>query len=399
MIRRISANNAIRTFGFVLMLSVLIAPVTALWGGCGSGSTPSNTFAELLSLVPAGEAESSSSAYFTMIDNAAAYKDAGITFTTFDELVEKIRALPKDTLYTLPVEGSFITGYGKYAQNTTIQKKYVGYDIGDVDAEIHFGTPPNEGVAAIGRFDPEATNKALSNQDEWPADIKDRYRTEKYKGVFLHSWGDGLKMNIRNKLMPPHLDELGRAKPLAVTDKYLFYHSSLETVKQMIDASLHQGKSLMDLPQYAAIVNYLDGFDVYRMIIGQESVANNCITSIDKEFPGISESEKSKLIEKLGTPLKKFITFGSGYGKDEKGLFIVIVIYHEKSSIAQENVTLLKKHIENDKSLGADTIWSELFTEIDVKADGKILLAKLYRDSGSLSEWAVTQDNLLYHEE
>jgi len=402
MIKRLSSNNSIKA---VVILALVTAPISVLPSltGCGE-TTPSNTFTELLNLVPAEETDVTNSEYFTLIDYASAYEEAGISrFNTIDELLNQLKDKPRETLLNLPgMDDSFITGYGKYAQNTTINKKYVGYNVGDVDAEIQFGMPPREGVAAIGRFDPAATKNALSNQDDWPPEIKSRYSTEEYNGVTIHSWGDGFKLDLITRLVPPPVDPLGRARPLAVTDKYLFYHPSLETVKLMIDASRNKGRSLADLPEYAAIATGLTDLKAYKAIAGEELIANNLPPFLDN-ISDYTQEEQEDYLEKTIGPrfrLKKFLTFGSGLGRDEKGIYMALVLYHENSDKARENVSLLKQRIENVKSFTLDALWSERITDVDIKAEGNTLLAKLYTTSTELwAFWLYNQDNLLLHEE
>ncbi len=384
-----------RLSSFILLFSSLML-ILPSFAGC-AGPSSRNTFTELLTLVPASEASDDSPVYFTLVDFASFYKDNGITFTNFEELTEEIMTKPREILMNMPGPGSFITGYSSYAQHSTIREKYVGYDIGDVDAEIQFGTSPNEGVAAIGRFDPEATKNALSNQDEWPVEIKDRYQTEEYNNITIHSWGDGFKTNLKARLTPPHVDILGRAKPLAVTGEYLFYHPSLENVKLMIDASRQKGQSLADLPEYSSLVDALAGLKVNSAIIGNGPMANLCVSTIEDDFTRLTEEEKLTL---LGTPLKKFLTFGSALGKDENGFYTAIVIYHANSDIARENVSLLKQRLESSSSLFFDGSWSNLFTETDIKAEGNVLLARLYSESMSFWQSCIySPDSLLYHEE
>jgi len=386
--------TAVYTFIVTLLLVLIMAP------GC---SGTSNTFTELLNLVPAEVAGTSTIEtpfFFTLVDYTSYFTENGISnFTTIEELLNQLDNKPHDVLHNMPGTGdSFITGYGSYAQYTTITDKYVGYNVGDVDAEIQFGYPPREGVAAIGRFDPEATNNALNDQSEWPDWAVDAYTVESYNGVSIYSWGSGFETHMQTRLMPPHIDMLGRARPLAVTDKYLFYHPEKETVKRMIDASQNQANSLADLPEYASIANRLADLNVDRAILAEGSVANLCVTSLE-EYP-ISELVKTNLIEKMGTPLKKFLTFGSGYGKDEKGAFTAIVIYHENSSIARENVSLLKQHMENSSSVTIGKTWNTLFPDAEITSDGKILLLKIYGTNSMLwASWIYEQDSLLYHEE
>ncbi|MBN1692482.1 MAG: hypothetical protein JW845_02890, partial [Dehalococcoidales bacterium] len=348
-------------------------------------------------LVPADFAVSDAEGpiYFTLIDYASIYQDEEITFSTFDELFSKTDE--GKISYAIIGWGSFITGYSRWANTSSIRKEYVGYDITCVDAEIQFGQPPANGVVAIGRFDPQATGEALSQQGEWPSWAVAAYTTEDYHGVTIHSWGSGLEFHLENRLIPPHIDELGRAKPLAVTDKYLFYAASVETVRQMIDASQNQYSSLADLPEYAAIADGLSNLKAYVAIISEGSQANvGLYINVNPQYKD-KPIYLSNYVEPL---LKNYLTFGSGLGRDAKGTYMAVVLYHENHDDALENFSLLEQRIKNLSSLIDYNPWSEKITNVDIEVEGNMLLAKLYTDSLSLwASWIYTYDNLLFHEE
>jgi hypothetical protein len=378
----------------IISVLLLILPAAA---GCGGGSeteTPtSNTFLELLTLVPADYTSSQPFNFLRLTDLASYFQDFDITFTNFEELTEKIKANNIHLLFV--VASAHITGGGRFAQTSTIQDKYVGYDISNIDAEIVFGDPPFEEVAAIGRFDPQATKNALSNQSDWPDWAKSAYTTEEYHGITIHSWGSGFETHVTTRLLPPHIDELGRAMPLAVTESHLFYAPSVEAVKIMIDASKNTYTSLADLPEYAAIANGLADLKAYTAVAGDASQANDPLLQRNTQ---LTDEEKAQLIKNAGVILKKFLTFGCGLGSDEKGFYTAIVIYHENPDFALQNVSLLKQHIENDSSIFTHENWSKVITEADIWAKGNTLMAKLYSDSPMFWE-SLAYDTLLLHEE
>lgn len=373
----------------ILLITGLIL-VFLLFGGCSKTVEPPNTFTELLNLIPADTASWEQPVYFTLIDFASFYKDNDITFTNFEELTEEIKTKPRETLMSMPGPGSFITGYSSYAQHSTIREKYVGYDIGDIDAEIQFGTPPIDAVAAIGRFDPQATQDALSYQDEWPAWAQDSYVSEDYRGITIHSWGDGMQTHLKTRLVPPHIDMLGRARPLAVSDGYLFYAPSVSTVKSMIDSSQDETDSLANVPEFALVADGLSDLGAYAAIIGDESLANG-----DPEY---AESYS-------GPRLKRFVVFGSGTAKDEKGVYVAIALVHENSDDAAENVSLLMERIENTTSTLTGKPWTEIITDTQINVEGKVLLVKLYIDEPNIEKmnfwwsWVYAQNTLLLHEQ
>jgi hypothetical protein len=358
---------------------------------------PPSTFAELLGLVPADSFSGQRRDILILSDHASLYRDYGVSFSDFSN-IEELMNLPDSDIFINFYAGSDITGYGNYADRTTIKKEYVGYDISSIDAEIQFGIPPLNAVAAIGRFDPEITNNALSNQADWPDWAINAYTTENYSGVTIHSWGNGLRINLETRLVPPHIDALGRARPLAVTNRYLFYCGSLEAVKEMIDASQNTMQSLADLPEYAAIAKGLTDLKAYVALVGEASSLNNYMSVIDYD-PKLTQEQINELKANIGPRLKKFLAFGSGQGKDDKGYYTAIVLYHENPADALANVSLLKERLESSKSFVFDVTWSEIITETDIQADGNVLIARLYSRMGIWTNWVYAQDNLLLHEE
>lgn len=366
----------------LVIISLVIVP--SLFYGCSEGDS-SNRFHQLLKLIPSEYKDSPEALVLT--DLASYYEDYGISLTdsegkpiTPEEYINFIR----ENEIHITLGGSDITGYGRQAMSGTTQVNYVGYDFTSLDAEIQTGSSPVNVVAAIGRYDPKSMRDALSHQDEWPFWAVDAYTIEEYRGVTIHSWGDGFEIHLDTRLMPPHIDQLGRARPLAVTDKYLFYAPSLEAIKLMIDASQGKTESLADLPEFAAIADGLSELNTYTALVGDESLANG-----DPELTGTYP----------GPRLKKFVTFGSGLGEDSKGIYMALVLYHESADDAESNISLLKQRIADTNSIFEDIQWSEIITDTEIRVDGNLMLAKLYTDS--LSLWTIIpygRDILLLHE-
>jgi hypothetical protein len=382
----IRKNYFLRLLACLIVL-IFILPVFAGCGGSSETET-SNTFMELLNLVPASAVGEGMPFSFTLLDYARIYKDAGIVLTKPEDMYNAVNK--DDIVMMAAASGSYITGYGRFAFEPTIKetnkKEYIGYDVTCVDAEIQFGMTPKIGVAAIGRFDPQATEDALSHQDEWPSWAKEDYTSEVYRGITIHSWGDGLQNHLTTMLVPPHIDWLGRAMPIAVTDKYLFYDPSIETIKLMIDASQNQGQSLADLTEYASLANGLFSLGAYTAVMGDESQA-----------VGLEDYEE----DNPGPLLKHFLTFGSGIGKDEKGFYTALVLYHESEANAQANNSLLRQRIEDPEGIAAfiGEPWTEGITDVQIDVNGKVLLVKMYQKSVSLwPAWFFAPYPLLVHE-
>jgi hypothetical protein len=369
-----------------LLVIITLVPLFFLSGGC-SGEGSSNNFHKLLELIPS---DSYYAEYPMILFNHASYlADKNISLTkpngdpvTFEEYIELMN---QDAVGMWLTNGSTITGYGQYALAMTIENKYVGYDFKCIDAELEAGAPPLNIVAAVGKFNPQATKDALSHQEDWLTSIIEKYTTEEYRGVTIHSWGNGLEVDLAARLTPPHLDQIGRAKPLAVTEEYLFYPPTVDLIKLMIDASQDKAESLADLPEFSAIADALFEMNTYAAIIGDEKSANG-----NPDYEGTYPGPK----------LKKFITFASGLAEDEKGSYMVLVIYHENSNDAEANIPLMEERIVNTYFPDSGQLKQEVFTDIDIYAEGKVLKAKLYTTRiGGWSSWFYERAPLLLHEQ
>lgn len=382
---RVAKNPYGRIFAPVCITATAFILVFLTFGGCSKRVEPPNRFYELLNLVPAQVTDTE---YMIKIVDYASYReDNNISMTTADKqpitLKEYGRIVARDKVGGM-LGGADITGLGRYAEIQPDTEKYLGINFTDVDAEIEAGLPPATMIAAIGRFDPPATRDALSHQDDWLPRVKEAYTSGEYRGVTVHSWGDGFKMNLTARFSPPHLDNLGRARPLAVTEEYLFYAPGVSVIQSMIDSSQDKAESLADVPEFASVANGLSDLNAYTAIIGDESLANGDTEYVDY-YPGIL--------------LKKFAVFGLGLGRDGKGTYLALAIVHESPDDAEANITRLEQHIENDNSISSDMPWSEMITASEISVAGNVLLAKLYTDNTHLwLDLVYSQDTLLIHE-
>lgn len=369
--------------GFSLGLTILLFVL----GAC-SGGDSSNNFHKLMELIPA---ETAYTEYTMTIFNHGSYiQDKNLSLAkpngelmTMREFFEMIG---DDQIGRYTQYGFDITGWGRYALEVgLVGDKHVGYNYSCVDAEMEAGAPPYNIVAAVGRFDPQVTKDALSNQEDWMPSTQEKYGIEEYRGVTIHSWGNGLEPDLTARLTPPHLDYIGRAKPLAVTEEYLFHTPTMDLMRLMIDASQDKTKSLADLPEFSSVADALFEMNAYVAIIGDEQLVNG-----DPDYEGTYP----------GPRLKKFITFASGLGEDENGSYMILVIYHENSNDAKVNVSLLEQRIANTYLPNSGQLIQKLFTDIDISVEGKVLKAKLYTTHiGGWASWVYEKAPLLLHEE
>ena len=94
------------------------------------------------------------------------------------------------------------------------------------------------------------------------------------------------------------------------------------------------------------------------------------------------------------------VTFGSGIGQDEKGIYTALVLYHESPNDAESNVSLLEQRIADTDSVYYERPWNEIIIDAEISVDGNVLLAKLYADYMVLwQSWVYLLEPLVLHEE
>jgi hypothetical protein len=271
-------------------------------------------------------------------------------------------------------QSGFISGMDQYAVNGNIKSENVGFGAPNVDAEIYTGVPPTLCDVLSGSFNPSTTKDVFSKQNGWPKSAIDKFSSEVYKEVTIYSWGDGNVQDMTGRFKPPDFDNLGRARPLAVTKNNVFYSNSVANIKLMIDVASDRSLALTSLPQYAAIADGLTELNVYSAYIAKETMMQH----------GMKDTSQSPL-------LKKYLACATGAGKDEKGDYMVILLAHEDSKTADENAKILETRINSvstsvssEGATPVNQLFSTRITSAHVYSKGNLVLAKLYTQNPRL---------------
>jgi hypothetical protein len=383
------SGRAGRLLKIAAVVVLLITGLTALTG-CASDRAD-NRFLDLLSLMPASAADTGG---FALIDY-----DSYCRLNDIPRVVSDGRKLDRDEFLDIMVQritdevtdhreltlSSVYSGWDYFMLIVPVLKQFVGYDLTDVRAEIHnlyvpYDVGPSTFTAdpagvvfgLIGSFDAAATAQAFQNQEDWPEWARSAYVTSVYEGVTVHSWGP-LEEHPRTVLAPPHVDLTGRARPLAVSGDSLLLAGSVPDVQYLLDASAGRSTSLEDLPEYVLLAEGL-----YKL--GARTVA---IMADERMVVGPHA---------VVAPLRHFLTVGMGYGEDETGSYVALVLVHENEGLAEENVSLLEARI-NDPS------YRDKITVASISSGGRVLLAKLYTADDALwFSMYKQQRDLLVHE-
>ena len=213
-----------------------------------------STYEELLELIPN---RSGTRSYVLMNDHSLIRElfDIPLPGPSADEdtLGEYIIAMSGSSVtfeqrFPRPGLGTFIGGFVESALRLLGRHQYLAFDVRNIDQSITAGVPPGQLEVVGGRFDPEATDKALKACSECEAPLH-----EEHRGVPFYSWGEDFVVDVKRRFAPPAFDQLGRGGRIAVQDRYVFYTVETPGMKDLIEASVGRRRSLADVEEFAIL--------------------------------------------------------------------------------------------------------------------------------------------------
>ncbi len=97
--------------------------------------------------------------------------------------------------------------------------------------------------------------------------------------------------------------------------------------------------------------------------------------------------------------LQPYQAFATGAGKDDDGPYMALVLVHDDAKSAKTNVGLLQQRIGEGTSLRTSEPWREFVDEAAIRAEGRVLLAKLRgeRIAANWLTWYFMRDPLIPH--
>lgn len=308
-----------------------------------------------------------------------------------------------------------------------------------VDQSLLAGAGPQQWEALRGRFDPDATEQALSacSGQCIPPDVR-----EEYQGVTFYSWGEDFKGSLGDRLKPPAFDKQGRGGRIAVQDKYIFRTLWIDGMKRLIDASLGRRPSLADAEEFRLMAKELSELGAYSIFLSNDTQRMFDLDSLTVTLTGepgaydwlVNDDEMRRKYKvffwdsggrsvgvQLDSPLEEvqqirqglqqsslrpYQAFGTGRGLDADGRYIGVVLVHTNEELAGENAVLLRQRIEETLNLAQSKPWSETvdLENMEARVKGRLLVAILplpdQEQAGGIPTFATahTLDALLLHE-
>lgn len=301
--------------------------------------------------------------------------------------------------------GFSLFGMINQMSNISDNLQYLAFDMRNVDQTIVTGEGRLDNAMDVvrGRFDPEATDKALAACSECQPPSR-----EEHRGVTHYGWGEDYARDTAMEFAPPAFDRSGRGGRLAVLDEYVLHTFGSTEMRALIDVNLNEVPSLADVEEFRLLAGGMSELEAYVMLLTDGSGGYDMsVEGIAKSFfdgtPSQSEIEeqKQRLTEVGGPLLRPFDAYATGAGIDENGPYMALTLVHADDASAEENAGLLGRKIGEGTSLYAGLPWSESIDieTSEVRAEGRVLTAKLRGDMFRYwLDWVIQRDGLIMHE-
>ena len=290
--------------------------------------------------------------------------------------------------------------YGNYTRQMAGNLQYLAFDVRNIDQNIAAGVHDYDVVR--GRFDPQATDEALSACSECPTpDLAE------HRGISYYSWGEDNAVDINTKFAPPAFDNLGRGGRIAVLDEYVFHTWSTSEMKGLIDSHQKEAPSLADVEEFRLLARGMSQLRAYTMLLsdGAEGWELDRLAKLafGEDAPQGDIDRMKQQLSESGPRLRSYQAFASGIGKDAEGPYMALVLVHADGDSAEENAGLLRRRIKEGSSTFYGNPWSDSIDvdSLEINADGRLLLAKVrgrIAASGGWLNWVFVRDPLILYE-
>ena len=244
---------------------------------------------------------------------------------------------------------------------------------------------------------PQATDEALRSCSECPIP-----ELEQYGGVSYYTWGKDGVVDPSMGWAPPAFDQFGRGGRIAVLDSYVLRTLVTDDMKSLIGTLQDESLSLADFEEFRLLATGMSLLRAYSMLLTdntfeQEAMIESHLKTIDATDEGLAQRR-----ETLASPgtLRPYQAFATGAGRDKDGPYMALALVHADSQVAEGNVDLLRRRIEEGSSSVYETPWSDIIdiASLEINSEERLLLAKLRGPiSRSFTDWVFYRDNLIVH--
>ena len=275
----------------------------------------------------------------------------------------------------------FISGMGPaspYFLNSPVRISNTGYGPLQVEQSIIAESYPGENKlikyeAINGNFDLTAINQATDKYFN-PYSLP---KISEHDNIDIYSW-DG-EMRLERRFSPPIFDNLGQGRTLAIQPHDIFGSTLIDYVYEMVGASRDRTESLADNPTYQVIADNLDKLEAMSAIISSTGLSySKYLESIGVlgSTPDPDAVELFENTDKDAPLMETYTAFASGIGKDEEGLFVILILIYEDAETAKGNIETLKNRLAACRNY-EDKPYTEEIDSSEVWSEGTALCATL----------------------
>lgn len=242
-------------------------------------------------------------------------------------------------------------------------EEQLGFHLGQVDASIVAGAPPEHVLAFRGRFDVDAIAEAIEADPEW----SDLLEVVEHGGTEYFSWDDEPEPGAGE---PGPRDQLGRGGNMYVTEDELWWSFSAEGIEGMIDAQAGDAESLADDDDVRSVAEELDALGAFSA----------SITETDGSDYGVPLDGTGD--DRSGPTVATYELLATGAYAESSDLLGVVILVNEDEATAEENVERLTEVIRAGESAVNPLEWAD---EIDIESidrSGNLTIATVDIEGG-----------------
>jgi hypothetical protein len=290
----------------------------------------------------------------------------------------------------------FISGLSQEAKKLWDIRDARGFDVRDVNQTVEAGLGTHTIATVRGRIDPAAVERAFSSCQECPTSDRPTYQ-----GVSYFSWTKYNAPNLNRRYQPPFFDNSADGGLLLVQPELVHRTRETPLMEALIDSQRGAIPSLADAPDHALLAAGLTSLGAYSIMISNEMDHMTAAWTSRGGSQGWTSEEAFRAAVDPANLMRPFQTIGLGGALDDAGgKWATLAIAHANETHAAENVEILKRRIDTVDSQNWNKPLREIFSQVDLWAEGRVLLARLRHDMHRLFWYAIylREDPLLIME-
>ena len=153
-----------------------------------------------------------------------------------------------------------------------------------------------------------------------------------------------------------------------------------DDMKSLIGILQDESLSLADFQEYRLLATGTSLLRAYSMLLTDntfelEAMVHSHLKRIDATDEGVAQRRET--LAGPGT-LRPYQALATGAGRDKNGPYMALALVHADSQVAEGNVDLLRRRIEEGSSSVHETPWSDIIdiARLEITSEERLLLAK-----------------------